>query len=542
MRTVLVSLIAIAAATAQEAGRIEGVVLDAASHQPIKKATVSVNLIGEPVGGFPGGGAPGSGQSKNEGPQTVTTDSSGTFTFSNLAAGQYQLTVMHQNYPEARMGGTHKNVRVSVTDPTPSVTVELTPGAAVSGHIVDEDGDPLDGCMIQPHPAKNINGGVPMMRVPMTHEDGSYRLFGIPPGKYIITAQCSASVFQPRPLSEGPDPPPSAAYPLQYYPAASDVKSAETIELSAGAEKSGVDFQMRPVAVTHLHGTLVAGSADWRGRNDLRIQLVPIDNGAPRIFGFAGGQINLKDGSFELRQVFPGSYRLMVFSQEFSANPLADASNRVGAVARVDVGTKPVELSLQLHAAMDISGKVEIERGPDTSNSITPSQINIRLIAEPQFGLRPPPAQVNDDGSFTIKSVLPGEWRIRLFASSAFLKSAWLGADEVMNRTLDLSSGVAAPLRIVVSTDTAKIKGTGPAGQVVFFVPVDQDETMPGWQLTQVDSNGQFAMAGLAPGKYRIVVGEMGGGMPEEGGQEVTVGEGETATVEVKPESKPSAP
>ena len=542
----MVGLIPIAIAMAQETGSIQGVVLDAVSHQPIRKAAVSVIFFGGPMPGQTPDQNPGL---TKEGPRTVITDASGAFTFSNLSAGQYQLTVMHQNYPEAFLGGTHKSVQLSATDMTPRVTVELTPGAALSGHIVDEDGDPLSGCLVEPHPAKNPDGGVAMMREPMTHEDGSYRLFGIPGGKYIISAQCAASVFQPRPLSEGPDPPPSAAYPRQYYPAASDIKSAEAIELSAGAEKSGVDFQMRPVAVTHIHGTLVTGSADWRGRSDLRVQLVPMDNHGPRGFGLAGGQVNPKDGSFELRQVFPGSYWLMVFSQDFSARgPQADVSNRVGAVTRVEVSTKPVEISLQLRSAMEISGRVEIEQGQtqpsqappgqDPNNRLRPSQVNLRLVAETQVGMPPSPTQINDDGTFTIKSVLPGEWRIRLLAPEAFLKSAWLGGDDVTNRTLDLSSGVAPPLRIVVSTNTATIKGTAPSAQAVFAVPVSEDEMTPGWHTAAVDASGQFTVTGLAPGKYRVVAGDIGP-IPENGGQEVTVGEGETATVEVKPESKP---
>jgi hypothetical protein len=46
-------------------------------------------------------------------------------------------------------------------------------------------------------------------------------------------------------------------------------------------------------------------------------------------------------------------------------------------------------------------------------------------------------------------------------------------------------------------------------------------------------------LPGLAPGKYRIAVGDTGASMPEEGGQEVTLGEGETAMIDLKPENKP---
>ena len=531
MRAVLLGWLSITVATAQApAGRIEGVVLDAASHQPVKKATVSIASIGALRG-----------ETKDSSPEPAITDVSGTFAFGNLPVGQYQLVVEHQSYPQTRMGGARKTVQVTAGETAPSVTIELIPGASVAGRIIDEDGDPLDGCIVQPHPAKNFNQGVPMMRLPTTHQDGSYRITGIPAGKYTITAQCSQSVFQPRPLSEGPDPPPATAYPLLFYPAASDLKSAQILELAAGAEKSGVDFQMRPVAVTQIHGTFAPGSADWRGRNDLRVQLAPLDPQGPRSFAFSGGQINPKDGSFEIRQVFPGSYRLIAFSPDFSAarSLPPDAGDRVGAVMRVDVADKPIEVSLQLHRAMDVSGRVEIERGNDTKYPVTAGQLHVHLTSENQFGGGPVPTQVNDDGSFTIKSVLPGEWRLRLMAPSAFVKSAWLGNDDVTHRPPDLTSGSAAPLRIVVSTNTATIKGTAPAGQTVFAGFVGDSEELFGWRGEGVDSNGQFTMSRLPPGTYRVAVADPGASPPDEGGQQVTVGEGESVTIDVKPETKP---
>jgi hypothetical protein len=528
-RGMLLGLIAMAAAMAQDqTGRIEGVVVDSASHQPVKTAMVSINFYG--MLRNPG---------QYDGPQTATTDATGTFAFDGLPAGQYQLTVMHQNYPGARMGGVQKTVHVAAGDTAASITVELIPGAAIAGHVVDEDGDGLGNCMIQVHSARNFNQSVPIMRSPLAGEDGGYRIHGIPPGKYTITAQCAAPVFRPRPLSEGPDPPPSSAYPMQFYPGANELKSAQVVELLPGAEKSGIDFQMRPIAVTHIHGALVAGSADWRGRDDLRVQLMALDRHGVRNGNGSGGQIN-KDGSFDLREVFPGSYRLAVFSQNLSGRGFQpDGGDGVGAITRVDVTDKPIEVTLPLQRAVDIAGTVEIERGNNASDSITADQINLQLTAENGFGRPPTPTQVNKDGSFMLKSVLPGEWRIRMMGRSAFVKSARLGSDDVTNRPLDLSSGSAQPLRIVVSTNTATIRGTAPAGQMVYSAPREEDEPLQVWRAAQVDSSGQFKLQGLPPGKYRVLTVDGGGPMPEEGGQEVTVSEGETVTIEMKAEGKP---
>ena len=535
----LLGVLVVTAAIAQDqSGRIAGIVLDATSHLPVRKATVFINFMG----GFT---SMVTAQTQRAEPQTAITDSSGKFIFDNLSAGQYQLTVTHPSYPQGRMG-VRKSVEVK--DGTASdLSVELVPGASITGRILDEDGDPLNGCFVQVQRAGKSNMGV-AMRGPMMREDGSYKLYEISPGKYKISAQCMEPVFQPRPLSEGADPPPSAAYPMQFYPNATDLKSAEILELLPGEEKSGVDFRMRPVPVTHIHGRLAPGSADWRGRNDLQVQLIPLDPQMPG--GFPIAQIDANNGTFEIRQVFPGSYHLIVFSQTFGRQIAfgrqifgagadePEANDRIGAVVRVDVADKPLEVSVALNRAMDVSGTIEIEHGNDTNNQVTPSQLSLQLRSKYFFGGPPPSAQVKQDGSFTLKSVLPGEWRIVLQESFAFLKSAWLGSEDVTNRPLDLTSGSAAPLRIIASTNTATIRGTAPAGKWVFFSP--QDEVFTGGARgVPADAKSQFMLSGLVPGRYRINLGETGDAFPSEGGQEVTIGEGETVTIEVKPEAKP---
>lgn len=519
IHAVLAAGLAAAVGAAQDqSGRIEGTVVDAVTHQPVKKAAVSLQPIGRGPVNRASAGAPNAGE-----PNTIT-DALGGFVFENLAVGKYRISVTQQNYPESLMRGTRQTVEVSADDATGSVTIELMPGAAISGHIVDEDGDPMTGCFVQAHSA-DMRRFAPVMRPPAMRDDGTYRLSGIAAGKYIISAQCSETVFQPRPLSAGPDPPPTQAYPMQYYSAASDAKSAQVVQLAAGAEKSGVDFQMHPVAVTHIHGTFAAGGADGRGRGDLNVLLVPVDANNSDGFAFRGrGEVN-EDGTFDIHQVFPGSYYL-------AATSVRDPRfGMLGGVMRVDVTDGPLNVSLALHPAMDISGKVEIE---DNAHRVTPAQINLQLDPVIQYGAQPAFAQVAEDGSFTFKSVLPGEWRIRLFAPGAFLKSARMGGDDVTNQPLNLMPGAAGILELVASTNTATVAGTAPVGRLVFAQAEGAAGLGQGYQVAQVDANGQFKMGGLAPGKYRFAVGDDGAPMPDQGGQEVTVEAGETQTVELK--------
>lgn len=515
----LVFLCLLAAGALAQSGRVEGVVLESASRQPVKKAIVSLRPIIMS-------------SSQNQAPQAITTDATGAFAFEGLLAGQYQLAVTHPDYPQANAGGVHKTVQVSSSETAPSISVELVPGASVSGHIVDEDGDPLNGCFVTLRAAKNPNQGMLMRSTPVQDRDGAYKLYRIVPGKYTTSAQCTARVFQPRPLSEGPDPPASQAYPVQFYPNATDLKSAQVIELVAGSEKSDIDFHMRPVPVTHIHGHIIAGTADWHGRTDLRVSLLPLDRTEARTVALGAAQVQPGDGSFDIRQVFPGSYRLVVISQDFSRPGNIDTHDRVGGFTRVDVADKPLDVSVALQRAVDISGTIEVDQANNTQNPITASKLQVQMTAETSFGAPPPVAQPNDDGSFTIKWVLPGEWRIRAIGPGVFLKSARFGNDDVTNRTFEITSGAGAALQLVVSNNTATIAGTAEAGSVVFAARIDSDDSQRGWTARPVNSNGQFTVPNLAPGKYRVVIGDVGSQMPDEGGQEITVAEGETQTVD----------
>jgi hypothetical protein len=511
MRTLLIVLLTFSACAQtpppDQTGSVSGVVTDAITHMPVKKAMVTTN----PIGNF----------KLYLGPQSASTDASGAFTLHDLPAGQYKLMFQHQSYPQARFGGAAKTVDVKAGETAGPVNVELIPGASVTGHIVDEDGDPLQGCFVEIRSAKNPEQGVSMTGSSASDANGEWRAFGIAAGKYTLSAQCMNAVFQPRRFSAGPDPPPSKAYARQYYPLAADPKSAQVVELTAGNEKSGVDFLMSPTSVTQIHGSFSPTGADWRDRGSLVMQL--INRGT-----VAGASPNLEKGTFEFRQVFPGSYLLVVFSQ-------GNDENRIGLWQRIEVSDKPLDLTLELKHAIELTGKVEIDRTGNPDNKITLPQINIQLVPQSaQFGIPGAQTQVAADGTFTLKGVMPAPWRVQMIAPMAYMKSAWLGSTEVTNAPLDLSSGAAGALRIIVGTKTATIRGSAPMGTVVMVQRVDDEMPFHGGQATGVDQNGQYHIGGLAPGMYRVIASENGGPMPEDGGQEVTVREGETITLDLR--------
>ena len=309
---------------------------------------------------------------------------------------------------------------------------------------------------------------------------------------------------------------------MQYYPLTSEAKSAQAVELTPGNEKSGIDFIMAPTAITQVHGVFAPGGADWQG-GQLQVMLTSLAQHA----GGMGAMV--QKGTFQFRQVFPGSYILTAFSQ-------GGEENRMGAFQRIDVSDKPVELALELKHAIDLNGKIEIEPSGNSNNNnkVTPSQINIALVPQYQVGIPGSQTQVSEDGTFTMKGVLPAPWRLQLNAPMGYVKAAWLGNQDVTNAPIDLLSGALGGLRILIGTNMGTIRGSAPAGTVILAERIDENTPFRRNFGITVDQNGQYNFSGLAPGKYRLVVMDSGGPMPDEGGQEITVREGETVMADLK--------
>jgi len=118
---------------------------------------------------------------------------------------------------------------------------------------------------------------------------------------------------------------------------------------------------------------------------------------------------------------------------------------------------------------------------------------------------------------------------------AVFLKSAWLGSTDITHIAIDFTGGAGGTLRIVMSANTATIRGSAPAEETISLLQ-GEDAVFRRLRVMLSDQNGQYTFEGLAPGTYRLAILAGAVPIPDEGGQEVTVREGETATVDLKPE------
>jgi hypothetical protein len=244
MKVVILAMLAVAAV--QETGLLlRGVVANAVTQQPV--AGTRVMLIRPDA---------------IAGSVVVSTDDRGRFAFENLQPATYRVLAEHDDYVRELTG------EIAIErDRTPvAVNLMLTPTAVISGRVTDEFGDPVGKIYVRARTTR-------VVAEVRTNDLGEYRLFGLPPDTYVITAEryqgptiqnnrvntptppcpdCrgEGTMTQPLPaiLTSGGFIDPRAltgqTYPEVFHSGTTERSAATPIKAGPGARIDGIDLQL----------------------------------------------------------------------------------------------------------------------------------------------------------------------------------------------------------------------------------------------------------------------------------------------------------
>jgi hypothetical protein len=234
------------------AGRIEGVVVDAESKQPVAGAVVSLENAGDAYLAGTGGDA--------------VSDPDGRFVLEGVAPG------LHDLRGAAGAQATSDAVRVALDlgEVVEDVTLELAPQLYVRGRVVDDQGAPVSGAMTQAMGPAGMAVGEP------SDSEGRYFLGPIKPGTYMLTATREHSI--------APDLVASSV-----TLGSSPVEDHDIVLTSRATVRGRVDGG-GPTTVVRVDVALSSSPAAAARQMGNTFLSVPCDD----------------DGSFELRDVIPG--------------------------------------------------------------------------------------------------------------------------------------------------------------------------------------------------------------------------------------------
>jgi hypothetical protein len=278
--------------------------------------------------------------------RTVITDASGEFAFQRLPAGAFTLAASHpqnqflaSNYGQRRPGG--QGQYIQLTDGQ-KITLKLPMqrGAVISGLVVGPTGEPQPSVQVRASRYDGSSGfrRLQTVRYAQTDDRGVYRIFGLQPGDYLISATPNAADLQyamqagvdidlvERTIMAGPIRPPSTAgglasvavplttrppadqvyyspsYLPTYAPNATTLADATVVTVGPSEEKTGVDIQVRLVSSTLIQG-VVSTPLDA----GVTVQLWLLSDDPAAQFPQGNQTAVQRTGSFAFQGVAPGT-------------------------------------------------------------------------------------------------------------------------------------------------------------------------------------------------------------------------------------------
>ncbi len=483
----------------------------------------------------------------------TSTDAEGRFEIKELTAGRYNVMVTKGGFVTAQFGQRRPNepgtpIELSEAQTADKVNFALTRGGVISGRLVDDGGEPMPGAQVTAMRYAFVSGTRRPMQAQSeggndrTDDQGGFRLFGLPPGNYFVSAVNRNMGFIAADLNNTE----ADGFAPTYFPGTPNMSEATWITLKTGQEMSGANFAMIVARLARVRGRAL----NSRGEpvSSAMMALSPAD---PSQMSMSSNTMVGRDGAFQFANVAPGRYNLSVrpnslpnVGAEFASMPII--------VANEDIDNLLLTTSLGATAL----GVVSTDEG--TVPPFATSQVQVFANpAEPMammFGNTA--TKVNDDFSFEL-SGLTDRRLIRAGAGPGwYLKAVFHNGDDITDGGLEFVAGrTVEGLQVVLTQKTTELSGLVTDDRnrpvvdatVVVFPANRERWTFASRYLrtARPDTEGRYNIRSLPPGEDYLIIAvqnlESGqGGDPDfltrarEEAKPITLNEGETKAVDVK--------
>jgi hypothetical protein len=455
----------------------------------------------------------------------ATTDGEGIFNLRDLPAGEYRVTVSRTGFISLTFGQ-----RRPFEPPTPidlsegetfTANLALTRGGAIHGRVIDRFGELLAGTRVQVLRSRMVRGQRRLQSMgpgDQTDDTGAYRVYGLPPGDYYVTASTGPADSVRR------DPP-------IYYPGTPSFIEAQPVSLAAGSEASA-DFQIQPFRNARVSGMVFnASGAPVQAMVQLASEIVgtgpTFENaGDPRAFMIVAD--SGPDGRFTIENVPPGPYVLTanssfvagIITGREAGNPNAGPVKAMQEIMERGPETAFLPLAITGDDVSDIA--LTTRRGGSLSGIFVGDSGVVQALPQ---GLS---AEVRADGAGSGMSLTQGgkgnAFRVAgmngpFYLSITGVPEGWAvsqiivdGAD-VTDEAIDLK-GQSATARVVLTDRITTISGMvqprrdRSSYSVVVFPDDAARWTYPTRyvRVARVDDAGRFRISGLPPDQRYFVL------------------------------------
>jgi len=426
-----------------------------------------------------------------------------------LPPGSYHLRAERNGFVTGNYGsrsGTRGGTTLALTQgqSLTGLEIKLSPHAVIAGRVADTDGEPVARAMVSALRYRYAQGGRQLMPAgsAQTDDRGEYRIFGLQPGRYYISATDGSSRFRMPSEDRSPGPRVDDAYVTTYYPGTTDVETASPVEAAAGRELQEMNLELSRARTARVRGRVI----DETGVNNPSMPMMVF---LRQRNSFGPGNMTQSvagvDGQFEFRGLLPGSYML--------AAVVRDGEVTFSGRQQIDVGTRDVENALlPVRKGVPIRGSLQVEGAP--IENLASLRVGLRPAESGPMFSGPPNGRVDADGNFVLENTGPEQYLVMVtgFPPGYYVKSARMGREDVLENAMDLMRGAGA-LEIVVADGAGEVEGAVmgsdqkpfPGATVVLVPDSEQRRKMQQfYKIATTDQSGRYKLSSIDPGGYRI--------------------------------------
>lgn len=471
--------------------RVEGLVVDSATGQPLPQVQVEIlYYVGE---------------------ETVFTAADGTFSFNDIPVGEADITVAKTGYlvPGKTLveilGGLLSN-RIVVGPDTGKVVLKLERGGAIiSGRVTGKDGHPLPGATIHALGRTVIGGWRTVMpgQVSVTDKDGNFT-GTLPPGSYYLSV--STDMLRSDKVLGAQTAARSEAYPaLVYYPGVADLAAAKPLDVAAG-QKIEVQFALSMVPAYTVAGNVIAPREWYRCPwifDSLQLHQLSFN-------GDVATRCDDESGAFEFSPLPEGTYTLRVQS------PSMETFTQTITVRN---NVTDLKFSPKSFPDIEVVFRTEFSKTPATPVCTREQQrIGVQSCLGPWLrliSLDDGPAGLHAGQESLLKSVAPGKYLVQTglthsaYVHGAYVQSLRSGSLDLFHEVLTVpEQRTVVPIEIVLRDDSAKLKVTVSAkmpAQEAHIVAFRDGALLPVFWFPSGRPGKEISSPPLAPGTYRLL-------------------------------------
>jgi hypothetical protein len=470
---------------------IQGRVVDAQSHAPLRRAVVEL--------------------SAGELPRTLTTrtDEEGRYSFSDLPAGRFTIRVSRPRYLSLEYGQRRpfepgRRLLLEARERLENVDVSLPRAGVIAGRVLDPGGDPIDRVWVQLFRVGYADGQRRLVSAgrAVSNDIGEYRVSGLAPGEYYVHAR---DVTVP----PGPHVHDAIGYANTFHPGVRSIEEAERVTVALGEEVLNLDLTMPVSRAATLSGRVVL--VDGTPVPSVRVSLLdgPFSGSDGNV---SGGAPNDADGRFRIAGVGMGAYQL--------AADVRDGPTPGRGILPVDVvGAEQPGLTIVVGPGGTFSGRVVSSNGealPFPSGAVLVGARRadgVRLMAG---------EVVRVAGDWTVEGrglLGPRVIRAARLPDGWWLKAVLRDGQDVTDVPIAFDHGVAlGGFTIVLDDEPTRLEGTvadASGARIEDYTVIAFSPDRSRWgaetrfvQAGRPDHAGRFRLTGLPPGEYLIAAVE----------------------------------